>query len=346
MEAAVFDAYGGPVTLRTVATPIPPTDGVVVRVLACGVCRSDWLAWKGADPVSALPHVPGHELAGIVEEVGPHCIRWRPGDRVTAPFVAACGTCGTCRAGHATACLDQYVIGFSGWGAFAEFVAIPHADFNLVAVPDGIEPTVAAALGCRVTTAFGGIVDRARLGPGEWLAVHACGGIGLSAVMLGAAVGASVIAIDINPEKLALAERLGATESIDARAVDDIPAAIKGLTGGGADVSVDALGSAATCRNSILCLRTLGRHVQIGQPTLDDDPPTIPVGAVYAGQLTVLGTRGLAPHRFSALFKMIAAGRIDPGLLITRRLGLDEAGDALAAMDSYEELGVAVIDRF
>ena len=345
MKAALFDAYGAALKVETVAAPTLPGDGVVLRVAACGVCRSDWHAWKGIDPVSALPHVPGHELAGTIEEVGPECRNWKIGDRVTAPFVAACGRCLSCRAGEATTCPDQYVLGFSGWGAFAEFVAVPRADFNLVAVPDGVEPVVAAALGCRVTTAFGGIVDRARLAPGDWLAVHGCGGVGLSAIMIGAAIGASVVAVDINAEKLAFAESLGATVTVDARDSNDVGSAVKDVTGGGAHVSVDALGAAVTALNSVHCLRPLGRHVQIGYPS-GDPAPVIPVATLYDNQLQVLGTRGLAPHRFTALFDMIGAGRIDPTRLITRRVTLAEAGNALAALDDFGELGVAMIDKF
>ncbi len=346
MKAALFDAYGAPLKVASVPSPACPHDGVVMRVAACGVCRSDWHAWKGIDPVAELPHVPGHELAGVVEEVGPDCFGWTAGDRATAPFVAACGRCGSCRAGAATTCRDQYVLGFSGWGAFAEFIAVPHADFNLVAVPDDLDMAVAAALGCRVTTAFGGVVDRAGVAPGEWLAVHGCGGIGLSAVMIGAAAGASVVAVDINENKLAFARSMGATAVVDARETNDVAAAVKDLTGGGAHVSVDALGAAVTCLNSIRSLRPLGRHVQIGYPAGADAAPSIPVATVYDNQLTVLGTRGLAPHRFAALFEMIRAGHIDPARLITRRVALEEAGAALAALDDYGELGVAVIDRF
>jgi alcohol dehydrogenase len=187
MKAAVFETYRGPLELRDVPDPACPADGVVLKIEACGVCRSDHHGWSGVDPDVALPHVPGHEFAGTVIEAGPQCRTFAVGDRVTAPFILACGDCPDCRAGEPTVCNHQFVVGFSGWGAFAERLAVPRADFNLVRLPDSLGFAEAAAMGCRLTTAFRGLVDRASLKPGEWLAIHGCGGVGLSAVMIGQA---------------------------------------------------------------------------------------------------------------------------------------------------------------
>lgn len=347
MKVAMFEAFGGPLEIRSVADPACPPDGVVVRIEACGVCRSDWHAWRGSDPDVSAPHVPGHEFAGVVVEAGPQVRRFRPGDRVTAPFIIACGACPDCLGGDATVCNQQYVVGFSGWGAFAEAIAVPRADFNLVALPDGMDFAVAAAMGCRLTTAFRGLVDRARLLPGEWLAVHGCGGVGLSAVMIGAAMGARVLAIDVNLQALDLAARLGATATLDAGAVDDVALAVREITGGGAHVSIDALGITATFHNSIRGLRKLGRHVQIGMPLEEHATPPVPLlETVYSRQISIMGTRGIAASRFPALLGMIAAGRLDPGRVIARRIALSEAGAALAAMNGYGGAGVTVIDRF
>jgi alcohol dehydrogenase len=347
MKAAVFDSYSGPLDVREVAEPDCPRDGALVRVEACGVCRSDWHGWKGADPDVEAPHVPGHEFAGIVEAVGPDCRRVKTGDRVTAPFILACGHCPDCVGGDATVCSDQHVVGFSGWGAFAERVAVPRADFNLVTVPDSLGAVAVAGMGCRVTTAFRGIVDRAALQPGEWLAVHGCGGVGLSAVMIGAALGASVLAIDVNDEALRMARALGATATLNVADLSDAGTAVKDATGGGAHVSIDALGITRTFHNSIRGLRKLGRHVQIGMPLGPHAEPPLPLlDLVYARQISIMGTRGIAASRFPALFGMIESGRMDPGRLVTRTIALEEAGDALAAMDGYGGVGITVIDRF
>jgi len=346
MKAALFTAYRSPIVVTEVADPACPRDGAIVRVKACGVCRSDHHAWVGLDPDVTAPHVPGHEFAGVVEAVGPDCRTLRRGDRVTAPFILACGACDDCRGGDPTVCNHQHVVGFSGYGAFAELLAVPHADFNLVHLPDSLGFAEAAGMGCRVTTSFRALVDRARLQPGEWLAVHGCGGVGLAATMIGAAMGARIVAIDINPEALAMAKALGATMTFDARDVAAVGDAVRDLTGGGANVSLDALGVAETFTNSVRSLRKLGRHVQIGMPLgRHANPPVALLEAVYSRQITIMGTRGIAASRFPALLAMIEAGRLDVARLITRRIGLDEVGAAIAAMDGYTGTGITVADR-
>lgn len=347
MKAAIFNRFNGPLEVVSVPDPDCPRDGAVVRVEACGVCRSDWHAWTGADSDVTAPHVPGHEFAGVVEAVGPDCRRVRVGDRVTAPFILACGHCPDCLGGDPTVCNDQHVIGFSSWGAFAERIAIPRADFNLVRLPDSLGFVEAAGMGCRVTTAFRGLVDRAALQPGEWLAVHGCGGVGLSAVMIAAAIGAPVLAIDVNEEALAMARALGATKTLNATGIQDVGAAVRDLTDGGARVSIDALGITDTFHNSIRGLRKLGRHVQIGMPLGRHAEPTIPLlELVYSRQITLMGTRGIPSSRFPALLAMIESGRLDPKRLITKTIPLEEAGAALAAMNGYTGAGITVIDRF
>ena len=209
MKAALLEQYKSPLKICQLPDPETPDDGVIVEVKACGVCRSDWHGWKGTDPDIVLPHVPGHELAGDIVAVGPEVKNFHIGDRVTVPVILGCGHCPTCRTGELTICDTQYVVGFTGWGAFAELAAVPYADANLVKLPDEMPYEVAAALGCRVTTAFRGVVDRGKLQSGETIAVHGCGGIGLSAVMISAAMGASVIAVDVVEEKLQLAKSLG-----------------------------------------------------------------------------------------------------------------------------------------
>jgi len=347
MRVAIFDRFEGPLELREVPEPVCPADGVVVRVEACGVCRSDLHAWKGVDPDVVAPHVPGHEFAGVVVEAGSQCRRFSRGDRVTAPFILACGHCPDCLGGDPTVCSAQHVLGFSSWGAFAERAAVPHADFNLVSLPESMAFTTAAGMGCRVTTAFRALVERADLRPGEWLAVHGCGGVGLSAVMIGAALGAAVLAVDVNQAALELAGRLGATKTLNAAQVADVGTAVRDLTGGGAQVSLDALGITATFHNSLAGLRKLGRHVQIGMPVGSHAEPTIPLlDLIYSRQITLMGTRGIAASRFPALFEMIAAGRLDPLRLVTKTIPLAEAGATLAAMENYAGVGVTVIDRF
>jgi D-arabinose 1-dehydrogenase-like Zn-dependent alcohol dehydrogenase len=343
VRALVFEEFGGPLTVRSVPEPAPGPDGVVVRVGASGICRSDWHGWSGHDPDVVLPHVPGHELAGTVAAVGDRVRNWSVGDRVTVPFVCACGHCPPCREGAGQVCLHQTQPGFTHWGSLAELVALDAADVNLVALPDGMPLATAAALGCRFATAYRAVTGVGRVAPGEWVAVHGCGGVGLSAVQVAVAAGARVVAVDVSAGALELAAACGAEHLVDGTA-DDVPAAVAELTGGGAHVSLDALGAAVTCVNSIRSLRRRGRHVQVGLLPPAVGRPEVPMELVIAGELAVLGSHGMAAADYPAMLSLIEAGRLHPELLVTRRLGLDDAGAALAAVG--REPGIAVVTSF
>lgn len=344
MRAALFREFGGIISIERVDDPRCPPAGAVIRVHVSGLCRSDWHGWVGHDPDVTLPHVPGHELAGVVVEVGPACRRVREGDRVTVPFVTGCGHCPACRDGQHQICHDARQPGFTSWGAFSEYVAVDRADINLVPIPASLDFAAAASLGCRFTTAFRALIERGRLVAGQWLAVHGCGGVGLSAIMIARAAGAGVVAVDIDPQALALARELGADVTLDARDAADIPAAIHEATGGGAHVSIDALGHRATCANSVRCLRRQGRHVQAGLLTGDDASPPVPMDVVIARELAILGTHGMAAHRFPALLAMIADGRLSPDHLIRHRISLDAVPEALMTMDRGHQPGMTVME--
>jgi len=343
VRALVFEEFGGPLTVRSVPEPSPAPDGVVVQVGASGICRSDWHGWSGHDPDVVLPHVPGHELAGTVAAVGERVRNWSVGDRVTVPFVCACGRCGPCRDGDGQVCLAQTQPGFTHWGSLAELVALDAADVNLVALPAALPFSTAASLGCRFATAFRAVTGVGRVRPGEWVAVHGCGGVGLSAVQVAVAAEARVVAVDVTPGALELAAACGAEHVVDGSSTD-VPAAVAELTGGGAHVSLDALGSAPTCQNSIRSLRRRGRHVQVGLLPPAVGRPVVPMDLVIAGELAVLGSHGMAAADYPAMLSLIAAGRLRPELLVTRELGLDDAGAALIAVG--RESGIAVVTSF
>lgn len=345
MRAAVLTRFRAPLEIARLPEPDCPEDGVVLSVLACGVCRSDWHSWTGSDPDVHLPHVPGHEYCGVVEEAGPRVTRWRRGDRVIAPFILACGQCPACAAGNQTTCPTQIIPGFTHPGAFAERIAVARADVNLTRLPEAMDPALAAALGCRVTTAWHGLTGRAALRPGEWLAVLGSGGVGLSALLLAKAMGARVVMVDVVAEKLSHARAHGADAVVNAAEVD-APAAIHEITGGGADVAIEALGIQATTASALRSLRKLGRMVQIGMPAGPHVNMTLPMDAVYSGQLAIFGTRGMPAWRYPSLLSLIEARAVDFTPLIARRVALSAASAELAAFDGPTPPGVAVITDF
>ncbi|MFB7090291.1 zinc-dependent alcohol dehydrogenase family protein [Streptomyces sp. NPDC056296] len=344
MRAVVFERFGEPAEVREVPDPEPAPHGVVVRVEATGLCRSDWHGWQGHDADIELPHVPGHELAGVVAAVGDRVAGWRPGDRVTVPFVCACGSCGACAAGDQQVCERQTQPGFTHWGSFAEYVALDHADVNLVAVPEGMSYATAASLGCRFATAFRAVVRQGRLAAGEWVAVHGCGGVGLSAVMIAAAAGARVVAVDVSPRALELARAFGAAECVDAARTPDTAAAVRDLTGGGAHLSLDALGSPVTCAASVNGLRRRGRHVQVGLLPSPDGTTPVPMARAVALELELVGSHGMAAHTYPPMLELVRTGALRPDLLVTSTIGLDEVPAALAAMGTASGAGVTVIE--
>lgn len=346
MRAVVVDAFGAPPQVRDVPEPTCPVDGVVIDVRATGLCRSDWHGWIGHDAEIRLPHVPGHEFAGVVVEVGADVTGARPGQRVTVPFVCACGVCPTCRAGAPQVCSDQFQPGFTGWGSFAERVAIPRADFNLVPLPDELDFVTAAGLGCRFATAYRAVTAHARVRPDDWVAVFGCGGVGLSATMIAAAYGARVIAVDVSRAALEFAARCGARELVDSSATDPVER-IRAITGAGAHVGIDALGSAAVARASIASMRPRGRHVQVGLLAGADALAGVPMDRVIAGELEIYGSHGMAAADYPVMLADIAAGRLQPGVLVTGRIGLDElagAGGALATMGDEPPTGTLVVE--
>lgn len=345
MRAVRLSAWRAPLEVGAAPDPAPPPGGVVLRVLACGICRSDWHVWTGADPDVTLPHTPGHEFCGEVVAVGPGVTRWRAGDRAIAPFILSCGACPACAAGQQTTCAAQVLPGFTVDGAFAEYVAVAHADTNLAALPEGLDPALAAAMGCRVTTAWQALTGRAALAPGEWLAVWGAGGVGLSALILARAMGARVVMVDVVAGKLDHARAQGAEAVVNAAESDPV-AAVREITGGGAHVALEALGVAETTANALRSLRKLGRMVQVGMPAGAHATMALPWDAVYSGELAIYGTRGMPAHRFPALLSLIAARGVDLSPLIARRVALSDATAELARFDGPAPPGVAVITDF
>ena len=346
MRAVLISAFAQPPSLVTVADPAPRPDGVVVKVEATGLCRSDWHGWQGHDPDIELPHVPGHELAGTIAEVGSQVTSWRPGDRVAVPFICACGTCPQCRSGNQQVCTRQLQPGFNYWGSFAEYVAIPYAEVNLVPLPEQVDFQTAAALGCRFATSYRAVTSVAAVRPGEWVVVFGCGGVGLSAVMIAVAAGARVIAVDRQPAALDLAVRYGAEHRLPATAegadqIAEVAGQIVELTGGGAEVTIDAIGAESVVQACLSSLKPRGRHVQIG---LLPEPIRLDLSLLAFRELSWLGSHGMAAHEFPRLLELLGSGTLRPDQLITGTIPLAAVGRALAEMTDSGTAGITMID--
>ncbi len=346
MKAVYYEKFQGPVEIKDVPAPKVSADSVIVKVEATGLCRSDWHGWMGHDPDITLPHVPGHELAGIIVEKGLEIKNFNIGDRVTVPFVSGCGHCPECISGNYQVCDNQFQPGFTAWGSFAEFVEVKYADINLVKLPDKMDFVTAASLGCRFITSFRAVIDQGKVTAGQWVAIHGCGGVGLSAIMIAAAAGANVVAVDIDDKKLEFAKKVGANILINAKKINNVSERIIEITGRGVHVSIDALGSRETCFNSISCLRKRGKHIQVGLMTGDHSHPQIPMDRVVAHELEIMGSHGMQAFRYAEMFEMIELGKLKPELLVGKTISLEEAPKALTNMDKFESIGVTVINKF
>ncbi|QKE83363.1 alcohol dehydrogenase catalytic domain-containing protein [Arthrobacter sp. NEB 688] len=348
MRALVYDAFREPLRVTELPDPAAPQGGAVVRVLSAGLCRSDWHGWMGHDgDIATFPHVPGHELAGVVESVGDGVDPAWVGRPVTAPFVQACGACPTCAAGDGQVCPHQRQPGFTDPGCFAERVVVRAAGTNLVALPDAVPPEVAAGLGCRVATAHRAVVARGRVAPRDTVLVSGCGGVGLASVAIAVALGARVAATDLDPASRARAEALGAELTLDA-ALDpaDLVAAVADWSGGGARVGVEAVGAPAACRTGILALGRRGRHVQVGLLPPAAGSATVPMERVIGWELDVLGSHGMAAADYAGLLDDVADGRLDLGALLAPSdpAGLEETGHLLARMGDAGSRGMVLVD--
>ncbi len=346
MRAAYYDRFQGPVTIESVPDPAPTADGVVIAVKASGLCLSDWHGWMGHDKDITLPHVPGHELAGEIVSVGQNVRNWQIGDCVTLPFVCGCGICPTCSEGNPQVCPSQFQPGFTHWGSFAEFVSIHFAEANLVRIPDQIDNVTAASLGCRFATSFRAVVDQGRIKQGDIVAVFGCGGVGLSAIMIAAALGARVIAIDTKPAALKMAREVGATDVLISQNNSSLSNQIIELSDGGVHVTIDAIGRQEVLHSALLSLRRRGRHVQIGLMTPDKVNATIPVDRVIGYELEVLGSHGMAASRYTDMLNMICNGSLKPELLLNQTMSLEKAIQILPKMPALVDSGINVITSF
>lgn len=349
MKAARLVELGSPLVIDDVPEPDPGPRDAVVKVEFEGICRTDWHTWVGdwswIGLAPSLPITMGHEFAGAVVAVGPEVTTIKVGDRVAVPFHEACGRCAYCRAGRSNLCDALEFLGMTHDGGYAEYVNVLNAEVNCVPLPDAVSFDAAAALGCRFMTAWHALQHQASLRAGEWLAVHGVGGIGLSAVQIGTALGAGVVAVDIDERKLAAAREQGATVTVNARE-SDVVEAVKQATGGGAHVALGGLGTASLVNAALMSLRKGGRLVQVGLTSKAEQGIVgIPLDELIEAELTIVGSVGNPHIHLPALLELVAAGRLDPAVLVTERVPLDGAQGVLERMSEFDTVGFTVIDR-
>ncbi len=349
MRAAAITEYKQPLEIQDLPDPKPGPGDAVIRTEACGICRTDWHLWQhewtwiGLE--LTLPRVPGHEFGGEVVECGKEVTRFRVGDRVTVPFHLGCGRCEECWNGRYNLCLAYGGMGVHHDGGYGELVRVPSADSTLVRLPESVDSFTAAALGCRFMTAYHGVIDRAAVRPGEWVAVFGLGGLGLSVVQIASAVGARVIAVGRSDEKLAMARQEGAVATV--KAGTNAPAEVIEITKGGAAVTVDALGSSDTTIPAILALAKAGRHVQLGVTGVKDAGNIpLPMDLVVMKEIHIAGSFGCPMTSYAGLLAMVTSGKLNPTRLVEAAVGLSGVNQVFTAMTSFQTRGFHVLNNW
>lgn len=330
MKAIRLVAPGRPVELHDVPVPSAGPGEVVIRVRAAGICHSDVHYRAGVSPVNA-PVTLGHEVAGVVEAVGPGVHGRQPGDRVCVHYLATCGSCPWCTGGTEQFCGTGQMIGKHRDGGWAEFIVMPAR--SVFALPAALSFAHGAVLMCSSATALHAL-RKARLQPGESVAVFGIGGLGASAVQLARALGAAAVyAVDLDPAKLALAEKSGAVP-VDASRHDAV-AEILRLTGGrGVNVALELIGLPFTMQQSVRVLGKMGRAALAG---LTQQPFGLnPYAELINQEAEVIGVSDHLAREIPELLAHAAAGRLDLTPVVTRRVPLEAAAinavlDELAA---------------
>ncbi|MDO8506716.1 MAG: zinc-binding dehydrogenase [Candidatus Limnocylindria bacterium] len=338
MRAAIFTGPNAPLVLGTLPRPEPVAGELLVKVAACGLCHSDLHYMDhGVPTFKTPPLVLGHEISGTVVRVGPGVDRARIGTSVLVAPVTSCGECAMCRTGRENVCARQRMLGNTIDGGFAEFVVAPGRD--AFEIPPTVPVEEACVIADALTTAFHAVTRRARVETGETVVVVGCGGLGLNVVQVAALVGAKVIAVDIDPRKLALARELGAALAIDARE-GDAAKRVRGETGGGADVAIEAIGNPKTQEQALASLRTGGRLLLLGFAA---ENMSLPGGRVTYREISVIGTLGCRPIDFPIVLDLVRRGRLALGPLVTHRHTLDainEGFDALRRGEGVRHIAV------
>jgi 6-hydroxycyclohex-1-ene-1-carbonyl-CoA dehydrogenase len=339
MKAAVFHGPEAGMKVEDIPVPQIGPDQILVKVAACGACHTDLhYIEHGVPTFKKPPIVLGHEASGVVEEVGVDVDNFKAGQRVLIPAVLSCGRCRFCRMGRENICSDMKMLGNHFDGAYAEYVGVPAKD--VLILPDSIPLEDASIIADALSTPYHAIKNRAEVKAGDTVVVFGCGGVGINAVQLAAAVGAYVIAVDINDRKLEWANELGAARTIDASKIERVSKEIRKLTGGGADIALEVIGNPRTIEEAFESVRIGGRLCVVGYT---HEPISIVGGKIMFKEIDVVGSLGCPPGEYVPLIRMVELGKINVTRLVTHRFDLDHIQGAFDVMKQGASLRSIVI---
>ena len=328
MRAAIFEGSGRPLVVAELPRPVPGPGEALVKVAACGFCHTDLHYLDHAVPTAKPPPlVLGHEISGIVEELGPGRSSRSVGDRVLVPSVLPCGDCVQCRAGRGNICPRLQMPGNHRDGGFAEYVLAPARD--LVEVPAGLDLARSAVIADALTTPYHAVVRRARVRAGDWVVVVGCGGVGINAVQFAVAAGAHVIAVDLRAEKRETALQLGACDALDPTELPDLARSVRTRTGGGADVALEVVGKPETVTLALSTLRRGGRLCVVGY---SDAAVPIPLNRLMFFEYEIVGSLGCRPVDYPRVIEMVRQGQVNLEAVTSGTLPLDRIGEAADAL--------------
>ncbi|MFC1563708.1 zinc-binding dehydrogenase [candidate division KSB1 bacterium] len=333
MKAAIFHGTNQPMSFEDVEKPSPGADDIVVKIAACGVCHTDLHYLDHGTPTyKQPPMILGHEPSGYVAEAGSNVKKFKEGDRVLLPAVLTCGVCDFCRTGHENICNTMTMLGNHIDGAYAEYIKVPAKDICFL--PDEIPLEEGSIIADAISTPFHAVKNRAQVKPGDTVVVFGCGGIGINIVQVAAAAGGVVIAVDIIDRKLEIAEKFGATITINPTKVEKLGKEIKKLTGGGADIAIEAIGRADTIQEAFGTLRKGGRLVVVG---FAGENISINAGKIMFFEMEIVGSLGCRPVDYPKIIELARLGKIKVKELVTNRFPLEQINDAFDLLRSHDE---------
>lgn len=333
MKAAIFEGAHKPLSIREVEPPGIGAEDVLVKIAACGVCHTDLhYIDHGVPTYKAPPMILGHEASGVVARTGANVSRFQEGDHILIPAVLTCGVCDFCRTGRENICQNMKMLGNHIDGAYAEYLKVPAKD--IFPLPDEIPLEAGSIIADAISTPFHAVKNRARVQPGDTVVVFGCGGIGLNIVQVAAAVGGTVIAVDILDSKLEWAKKLGATTVINPTKVEKLGKEIKKLTGGGADVAIEAIGKPETIQETFTTLRKGGRLVIVGYASHDI---TVSAAKIMFFEMEIVGSLGCRPVDYPKIIELVRRGKIKVSELVTHRFPLEQINDAFDLLRHGDE---------